>query len=84
MDQFIAEGKLPHFARLKAESQVYITDAEEIAPNLEPWIQWVTVETGLEGTDWVEVIGKLPENAQVVTTGQTQLAEGTPVEVRKP
>jgi hypothetical protein len=47
MDQFIAEGKLPNFARMKAESQVYVTDAEEIAPNLEPWIQWVTVETGL-------------------------------------
>jgi len=47
MDQFIAEGKLPNFARMKSESQVYVTEAEEIAPNLEPWIQWVTVETGL-------------------------------------
>jgi RND family efflux transporter MFP subunit len=44
----------------------------------------VNVETGLEGSDWVEVIGRLPEKAQVVTTGQTHLAEGTPVEVRKP
>jgi len=47
MDQFIAEGKLPNFARMKSESQVYITEAQEIAPNLEPWIQWVTVDTGL-------------------------------------
>ncbi len=47
MDQFIAEGKLPNFARLKSQSQVYVTEAEEIAPNLEPWIQWVTVDTGL-------------------------------------
>jgi RND family efflux transporter MFP subunit len=44
----------------------------------------VQVETGLEGVDWVEVIGNLPENAQVVTSGHTQLAEGTSVEVRKP
>ncbi len=47
MDQFIAEGKLPNFARLKTTSQVFVTDAEETAPNLEPWIQWVTVHTGL-------------------------------------
>ena len=47
MDQFIAAGKLPNFAALKAQSQVYTTEAEEIAPNLEPWIQWVTVQTGL-------------------------------------
>jgi RND family efflux transporter MFP subunit len=44
----------------------------------------VNVETGLEGADWVEVIGSLKENAQVVTTGYTHLAEGTPVEVRQP
>ena len=47
MDQFIAAGKLPNFAALKQQSQVFITEAEEIAPNLEPWIQWVTVQTGL-------------------------------------
>lgn len=47
MDQFIAAGKLPNFGALKEQSQVYITEAEEIAPNLEPWIQWVTVQTGL-------------------------------------
>ena len=47
MDQFIDAGKLPNFGALKAQSQVYVTEAEEIAPNLEPWIQWVTVQTGL-------------------------------------
>ena len=47
MDQFIAAGKLPNFAALKQQAQVFITDAEECAPNLEPWIQWVTVQTGL-------------------------------------
>ena len=41
------------------------------------------VETGLEGTGWVEVIGDAARRpAQVVTTGQTQLADGTPVVVR--
>src|SRR5215468_4576682 len=47
MDQFIAEGRLPNFARLKREACVYTTEADEQAPYLEPWIQWVTVHTGL-------------------------------------
>jgi hypothetical protein len=47
LDRFMAAGDLPGFARLRAESAVCITDAEETAPNLEPWIQWVTVHTGL-------------------------------------
>jgi RND family efflux transporter MFP subunit len=44
----------------------------------------IEVETGLEGSGWVEVLGKLPARAQVVTTGQTQLADGTPIVVRTP
>jgi len=44
----------------------------------------INVETGHEGSGWVEVIGKLPKEAQVVTTGQTQLANATPVTIRKP
>lgn len=47
MDRFIGDGHLPGFARLKRQSLVYTTDAEERAPYLEPWIQWVTAHTGL-------------------------------------
>lgn len=47
MDRFIAEGHLPNFARLKRESVVAVTRADEEPPHLEPWIQWVTVHTGL-------------------------------------
>jgi hypothetical protein len=47
LDQFIAEGRLPNFKRLRDESIVATTDAEEKAPNLEPWIQWVTVHSGV-------------------------------------
>lgn len=47
IQRFIQQGVLPNFARLHRESYTYITDAEETAPNLEPWIQWVTVHTGL-------------------------------------
>jgi membrane fusion protein (multidrug efflux system) len=43
------------------------------------------LKTGVEGPGWVEVIGaQLPPVADVVTTGQTHLADGTPVVVRKP
>jgi multidrug efflux pump subunit AcrA (membrane-fusion protein) len=42
----------------------------------------IPVEKGLQGAGWVEVIGDLPSQAQVVTTGQLHLAEGTPVVVR--
>jgi len=44
----------------------------------------INVETGQEGLGWIEVSGELPEQAQVVTSGQTQLADGTPIVLRKP
>ncbi|MCC5656502.1 hypothetical protein LC608_05810 [Nostoc sp. XA010] len=47
MERFIKEGKLPNFQRLYEQSEVYTTDAEEKPPFLEPWIQWVTVHSGL-------------------------------------
>jgi hypothetical protein len=47
MERFIAEGHLPGFERLRREAVTCVTDAEEEPPALEPWIQWVTVHTGL-------------------------------------
>jgi RND family efflux transporter MFP subunit len=44
----------------------------------------VAVETGKEGPGWVELLVPLPDNARVVTTGQSQLADGTPVNVKAP
>jgi membrane fusion protein (multidrug efflux system) len=42
------------------------------------------IKTGQEGRGWVEIAGEgLPEAAQVVTTGQSQLADGTPVFIRQ-
>ena len=46
MERFIAGGHLPAFSRLRSQSVACVTDSEEVAPNLEPWIQWVTVHTG--------------------------------------
>lgn len=48
LDQFMAEGKLPNFKKFYDDSQVYVTEAEEkLAPNLEPWIQWYSLHTGV-------------------------------------
>lgn len=47
MDQFIAEGKLPHFERLKAQSIVQTSDAQATGEWLNPWVQWVTIHSGL-------------------------------------
>jgi hypothetical protein len=46
MEQFIRDGHLPNFARLRAESDTYVTDAGEDPPRLNPWIQWVTLHSG--------------------------------------
>jgi len=47
IQQFMKQGHLPNFKRLHDESHVYVTDAQEQQDALEPWIQWVTVHTGL-------------------------------------
>lgn len=48
LDRWMGEGKLPHFAALHAASQVFTTVADETDPvNLEPWIQWYSIHTGL-------------------------------------
>ncbi len=45
--RFMGAGHLPAFQRFHNESLVYTTRAHERAPYLDPWIQWVTVHTGL-------------------------------------
>ena len=45
VDNFIDEGLLPNFKRLREESRQFITHTTEAV--LEPWVQWVTVHTGV-------------------------------------
>ncbi|HXC08786.1 MAG TPA: hypothetical protein VNV61_07645 [Steroidobacteraceae bacterium] len=45
VDRFIDEGALPNFKRLRDASETFITHTNEEV--LEPWIQWVTVHTGV-------------------------------------
>jgi RND family efflux transporter MFP subunit len=42
----------------------------------------VQVETGQERPGWIEILTPLPPNAKVVTTGQSQLADETPVVIK--
>jgi len=48
LDKWMAEGHLPNFKRLYDRSEIFISEADESDPgNLEPWIQWYSVHTGL-------------------------------------
>ena len=47
MQKLMAQGELPNFQRFYRESEAYTTEADELAPNLEPWIQWVTIHSGI-------------------------------------
>jgi len=51
MDQMIGQDKLPNFKRLRDGSVAMITDAEEASPQLEPWIQWPTIHSGLKADE---------------------------------
>lgn len=46
--KWMASGELPNFRRFHDSSDVYVTEADERnPPNLEPWIQWYSLHTGL-------------------------------------
>jgi hypothetical protein len=47
LQRFMQRGLLPNFQRFHDSSVVCTTDAGEREPNLEPWIQWPTVHSGL-------------------------------------
>lgn len=47
IEDLLARGELPNFRRLRERSVIFSTDAKESPPNLEPWIQWPTVHSGL-------------------------------------
>ncbi len=47
LEKFMKQGHLPNFSQLYDSANCFITDAECEIDYLEPWIQWVTVHTGL-------------------------------------
>ncbi|QDT35497.1 hypothetical protein [Thalassoglobus polymorphus] len=51
LDRFLQAGHLPNFQRLRDESIVQTTDANAEGEWLNPWVQWVTVHSGLEAAE---------------------------------
>src|ERR1700753_916029 len=48
LSQWMREGKLPNFKTFYGQSEIFTTQADEDeGPNLEPWIQWYSLHTGL-------------------------------------
>jgi len=48
MEEYIAAGHLPNFERFYNQSQIFKTDAMATGEDLNPWIQWVSLHTGLK------------------------------------
>lgn len=44
----------------------------------------VEVRPGIHGAGWVEVVGDFQNEHQIITSGHSQLANGTPVRIREP
>jgi len=51
VDKFIQEGRLPAFEQFRSESHVHVSESAEVAPFLDPWVQWITVHAGLDYAD---------------------------------
>lgn len=75
MAKFIAAGHLPRFKRLHAESAVYETDAEEGGELLNPWVQWITVHTGLAASE--HQVSTLSEGHTVPVQAVWDVASGS-------
>ena len=70
VDDLIADGHLPGFEKFRSESSCYTTYTDEREYDLEPWIQWVTLHTGVPKD--VHGVSKLGDNKdlKVPTVGQ--------------
>ncbi|MCE9561315.1 MAG: efflux RND transporter periplasmic adaptor subunit [Planctomycetes bacterium] len=55
-------------------TKVYVVEGETVKA--------VEVEVGAREKDWVEIRGAISATAKVVTSGQTQLVDGSPIRVR--
>jgi hypothetical protein len=50
IDEFIEDGELPNFRRLRDMSEVFVTDASQ-ETSLNPWVQWPTLHTGIDDSE---------------------------------
>jgi hypothetical protein len=68
LNEFISRGMLPNFGRLREQAHVFTTDAEEEGERLNPWVQWVSVHSGLSA-----------DQHRVETLSEAALTAGTNV-----
>ena len=79
MAELIAAGELPNFARLRDESTVMVTDPEAPQASLNPWVQWVTVHTGVSHEEHgIEKLGEA-DRVRHDTVGEVVARSGRPV-----
>jgi membrane fusion protein, multidrug efflux system len=72
-----------HAATVPLEALVHFAGVTKIFLVVDGRAKEVQVTSGVQDTQWVEIASPaLPEGAQVVTSGQTAIAEGTPVAIR--
>ncbi len=62
-------------------TKVFLVVDDEKSPTKKA-VREIKVATDTEGVDWVEVVGDLPRGGDVVTSGQSQLADGSPVRIK--
>lgn len=48
LERFINEGHLPNFKKLRDESVLQLTKTDATGEDLNPWVQWVDIHTGVE------------------------------------
>jgi RND family efflux transporter MFP subunit len=79
----IVTGLDEHAATVPLESLVSFAGVSKIFLVVDGYAKEVPVTLGVQGTEWVEIASPaLGENALVVTSGQTAIADGTAVAVR--
>lgn len=62
-------------------TKVFLVVDDEKSPTKKA-VREIKVATDTEGVDWIEVVGDLPRGGDVVTSGQSQLADGSPVRIK--
>jgi RND family efflux transporter MFP subunit len=64
-------------------TKVFLVVDDEKSPTKKA-VKEVRVVTDTEGVDFIEVVGDLPRSGDVVISGQSQLADGSPVRIKTP
>lgn len=64
-------------------TKVFVVVDDETSPTKKA-VREVQVSTDTEGVDWIEIVGDLPRSGEVVITGQSQLADKTPIRIKTP